>query len=289
MEICRRLDGIPLGIELAASRMLSMTATEVRDRLDDRFRLLVGSRRGLERHQTLRHAVQWSYDLLDADEQALLNRCSVFAGGFDLAGATGSRRRRRRVRRSGSARCPGAQIASGRRPLVGPDTILDAGDHPTVRRGTTRPHRRGRSRRAPRTPITLRHARMTYWRCGTARDSERPTTGSPSSWRICAPHFAGLPTTTTSTPQLPLRLSQHSSARWPSSTSRSSWAEELIEPAQAVAPPPPGIPICSSDADLPDRTDRRCARYSERARTSLAMIISTTSRSATGHITAVRT
>ena len=69
VEICRRLDGIPLGIELAASRMVSMTVTEVRDRLDDRFRLLVGSRRGLERHQTLRHAVQWSYDLLDANEQ----------------------------------------------------------------------------------------------------------------------------------------------------------------------------------------------------------------------------
>ncbi len=86
-EICRRLDGIPLAIELAASRMQSMTAIEVRDRLDDRFRLLVGSRRGLERHQTLRHAVQWSYDLLDDAEKSLLNRCSVFAGGFDLAGA----------------------------------------------------------------------------------------------------------------------------------------------------------------------------------------------------------
>jgi predicted ATPase/class 3 adenylate cyclase len=87
VEICRRLDGIPLGIELAASRMVSMTATEVRERLDDRFRLLVGSRRGLGRHQTLRHAVQWSYDLLDVDEQMLLHRCSVFAGVFDLAGA----------------------------------------------------------------------------------------------------------------------------------------------------------------------------------------------------------
>ena len=86
-EICRRLDGIPLAIELAASRMQSMSATEVRDRLDDRFRLLVGSRRGLERHQTLRHAVQWSYDLLDEHEKALLNRCAVFNGGFDLAGA----------------------------------------------------------------------------------------------------------------------------------------------------------------------------------------------------------
>jgi predicted ATPase len=87
VEICRRLDGIPLAIELAASRMASMTGSEVRDRLDQRFRLLVGSRRGLERHQTLRHAVAWSYDLLDDAEKALLDRCSVFAGGFDLQSA----------------------------------------------------------------------------------------------------------------------------------------------------------------------------------------------------------
>jgi len=86
-DVCRRLDGIPLAIELAASRMASMTAGEVRDRLDDRFRLLVGSRRGLERHQTLRHAVAWSYDLLDDAEKTVLERCSVFAGGFDLKSA----------------------------------------------------------------------------------------------------------------------------------------------------------------------------------------------------------
>ncbi|MGO4446991.1 NB-ARC domain-containing protein [Mycobacterium sp. 2YAF39] len=88
-EICQRLDGIPLAIELAASRMQSMTVTEVRDRLDRRFRLLVGSRRQLERHQTLRHAVQWSYDLLDDNEKDLLATCSVFSGGFDLAAACG--------------------------------------------------------------------------------------------------------------------------------------------------------------------------------------------------------
>ena len=86
-DVCRRLDGIPLAIELAASRMASMTAAEVRDRLDDRFKLLVGSRRGLERHQTLRHAVAWSYDLLDDAEKTVLERCSVFAGGFDLKSA----------------------------------------------------------------------------------------------------------------------------------------------------------------------------------------------------------
>jgi predicted ATPase len=87
LEICRRLDGIPLAIELAASRMAAMTASEVRDRLDQRLRLLVGSRRGLERHHTLRHTVAWSYDLLEDAEKVLLDRCSVFAGGFDLHSA----------------------------------------------------------------------------------------------------------------------------------------------------------------------------------------------------------
>jgi predicted ATPase len=87
VETCRRLDGIPLAIELAASRMASMTAIEVRDRLDHRFRLLVGSRRGLERHHTLRHAVAWSHDHLDDAEKTLLERCSAFSGGFDLQSA----------------------------------------------------------------------------------------------------------------------------------------------------------------------------------------------------------
>jgi len=87
VEICQRLDGIPLAIELAASRMASMTASDMRDRLDQGLRLLVGSRRGLERHHTLRQAVAWSYDHLDDAERTLLERCSVFAGGFDLESA----------------------------------------------------------------------------------------------------------------------------------------------------------------------------------------------------------
>ena len=87
-EICRRLDGIPLAIELAAARVRSMSPAQIRDRLDERFRLLTGgSRRALERHQTLRHAVQWSYDLLNDDEKRLLRRLSVFAGGFGLEAA----------------------------------------------------------------------------------------------------------------------------------------------------------------------------------------------------------
>ncbi|MCB0927568.1 MAG: adenylate/guanylate cyclase domain-containing protein [Mycolicibacterium insubricum] len=87
LEICDRLDGIPLAIELAASRVQAMTVTEIRDRLGDRFRLLVGSRRVLARHQTLHHTVAWSYDLLSGPERDLLNRAAVFTGGFDLAAA----------------------------------------------------------------------------------------------------------------------------------------------------------------------------------------------------------
>jgi predicted ATPase/class 3 adenylate cyclase len=85
LEICQRLDGMALAIELAAARMVSISPQDVRDRLDDRFRLLSGPRRGLERHQTLRQAVGWSYDLLSQDERQVLQRVSVFAGGFDLA------------------------------------------------------------------------------------------------------------------------------------------------------------------------------------------------------------
>jgi predicted ATPase len=87
-EICRRLDGIPLAIELAAARVRAMSPAQIRDRLDERFRLLTGgSRRALERHQTLRHAVQWSYDLLSPAERTVLNRASVFSGGFALEAA----------------------------------------------------------------------------------------------------------------------------------------------------------------------------------------------------------
>ncbi len=87
-EICERLDAIPLAIELAAARIRSMSPTQIRDRLDERFRLLTGSRRSIERHQTLRHAVQWSYDLLEPVEQAVLQRVSVFVRGFSLDAAT---------------------------------------------------------------------------------------------------------------------------------------------------------------------------------------------------------
>lgn len=86
VDICRRLDGIPLAIELAAARVRALSPRQIRDRLDERFRLLGGGR-ALGRHQTLAQTVQWSYDLLNEAERAVLERASVFAGGFDLEGA----------------------------------------------------------------------------------------------------------------------------------------------------------------------------------------------------------
>ena len=82
-EICRRLDGVPLAVELAAARVDTMPAADIAARLDDRFRLLAsGRRRSVDRHQTLRATLEWSHQLLDDDEQALLRRLGVFAGGF---------------------------------------------------------------------------------------------------------------------------------------------------------------------------------------------------------------
>lgn len=83
-EICRRLDGIALAIELAAARVPMLPVAEIAVRLDDRFRLLTGGSRALPRHQTLHAAMQWSHDLLAPPEQRLLRQLSVFAGGWTL-------------------------------------------------------------------------------------------------------------------------------------------------------------------------------------------------------------
>jgi hypothetical protein len=87
-QICERLDGIPLAIELAATRVRAMSPEQIAARLDQRFRLLTsGSRTALPRQQTLAALVAWSYDLLSEPEQRLFNRLSVFAGGFTLDAA----------------------------------------------------------------------------------------------------------------------------------------------------------------------------------------------------------
>jgi non-specific serine/threonine protein kinase len=87
-EICRRLDGIPLAIELAAARVKVLSVHEIRSRLNDRFRLLTSGRTGtLPRQQTLLAVIRWSYDHLAGDEQRLLRLLSVFSGGWTLAAA----------------------------------------------------------------------------------------------------------------------------------------------------------------------------------------------------------
>ena len=87
-ELVARLEGIPLALELAAARVRSLSVADINARLKDRYKLLTGGGRVLmERQQTLRALVDWSYDLLNAQEQTLLNRLAVFAGGFDLAAA----------------------------------------------------------------------------------------------------------------------------------------------------------------------------------------------------------
>ena len=87
-EICRRLDGIALAVELAAARLPMLSVAEIAHRLDDRFRLLSGGPRDLPRHQTLHAAMQWSHEQLTPDEQRMLRQVSVFAGGWTLQAAT---------------------------------------------------------------------------------------------------------------------------------------------------------------------------------------------------------
>ncbi|MHB8577613.1 MAG: ATP-binding protein [Dehalococcoidia bacterium] len=86
-EICAKLDGLPLALELAAARIGALTVEEIALRLDDRFRLLVRGNAGPARHETLRAAIDWSHDLLDESEQALFRRLAAFGGSFALAAA----------------------------------------------------------------------------------------------------------------------------------------------------------------------------------------------------------
>jgi predicted ATPase/class 3 adenylate cyclase len=100
IDICRRLDGIPLAIELAAARTRALSVENIASRLDHRFRLLTtGNRTALPRQQTLRALIDWSYDLLGAEERALFRRLAVFAGGLSLEAA--------------EAVCAGGDVAGG--------------------------------------------------------------------------------------------------------------------------------------------------------------------------------
>ena len=258
VEICRRLDGIPLAIELAASRMASMTASEVRDRLDQRFRLLVGSRRGLERHQTLRHAVAWSYDLLDDAEKTLLERCSVFAGGFDLQSAcavAGSDDADdfavldlldALVRKSLLV----ADRSSGRTRFSMLETIRQFAEEQLVARGEATEARTAHARhfagarsRHPGPvgqPPAARGLRLVHRRAGQSAH-RLPVGRRPRRPRRRRPHrhLRGVPR---------LLVENYEPI---------AWAEELIEPATRRRPSPARVPVRDGVAVLHRRTDRR--------------------------------
>jgi len=115
VEICRRLDGIPLAIELAVARLSVLSVDEIRRRLGDLFRLLTAGSRTVARHQTLQAVLQWSYEHLTPDEQLLLRRLAVFAGGVDARDGIGDRQSERGGDRpGGSARTFGQQVARHR-------------------------------------------------------------------------------------------------------------------------------------------------------------------------------
>jgi non-specific serine/threonine protein kinase len=87
-DVCRRLDGLPLALELAAARLAALTPEQIAERLDARFQLLAGGAQiGLERHRTLRATLEWSYELLASVQRQALRRVSVFAGAFSLGAA----------------------------------------------------------------------------------------------------------------------------------------------------------------------------------------------------------
>ena len=162
-EICRRLDGIPLAIELAAARVAAMSPTEIADLLDERFRLLTGGRRtAVERHQTLRATVDWSYSLLEPDERLVFDRLGVFVGRLRRARprrpwwpATASRRGTSSTR---SASLVAKSMVDAEKTADGHDPLPHARDAPPVR---TRAARRvGRRRRVapPPRPSTTRRS-----------------------------------------------------------------------------------------------------------------------------------
>ena len=109
-ELCRRLDGLPLAIELAAARVRALPLAEIAVRLDDRFRLLAGGGRTMDpRQQTLRATIDWSWELLEEPDRRLLRRLAVFSGGWTVAAAEHVCGRRR----PGSRRCPGRAVPVG--------------------------------------------------------------------------------------------------------------------------------------------------------------------------------
>ena len=155
VAICRRLDGIPLAIELAAARVRAMDPAQIARRLDERFRLLGAGRGAQERHRTLQAIVSWSYDLLSDEERAVFRRLAVFPGSFDLEAAE--------------------QVAGGDDPLDVVDIVVHLVDRSLVQ--YERDHRRYRLLETLRQYAADRLAEA-----GETRPPGRPTATASATW-----------------------------------------------------------------------------------------------------------
>ncbi len=262
-EICRRLDGVPLAIELAAARVRVMSLTEIRDSLHDRFRLLTGgARTAVRRQQTLRASVDWSHALLTEPERILFARLAVFMGGFDLdaaeAVAGGGDVERFQVLDLLTLLVDKslvvAESASGR------NAIPAAGDGAPVRAGEARRVRPGRRRACP-SPRSLHGDGGPARHPGTSpvmsSVSSRPTPRSTT----CGPRSRG-------------------AARTPRSRSRRSWRRRCSRLWLARGRIREGLTwfdAALTDQDgQPAKWRRRCARGARRQRPRSTRIVGAT-------------
>ena len=236
-EICRRLDGVPLAIELAAARTTSLAPADLLARLDDHLGVLVGERRsGAERHRTMRATIQWSYDLLGEAERALLRRLAVFAGPFDIAAA----------RAVGGA---GAEAALGH--LVARSMVLaEAGPF-------------GRRFRLLETVRQFAAGRL-----AEAGEADR-TAAAHARW--CADRAAAIARLLTGPAEVEgvARLDEH----WPNQRAAFEWACESGDPDLAYAlvrPVAAEVPF-RSRAEVGDWAERLLALAPERAPFALAV------------------
>jgi hypothetical protein len=184
VQVCRRLDGVPLAIELAAARVAAMSPAELLEGLERRFDTLAGGRRrAVQRHQTLRAAIDWSYDLLSDDERRLLARLAVFAGGC--------------TRRAAETVCGAEPLVSGRvfgllAALVGKSLVVAQRDGPQTRYRLLETIREYGEERLAETgeTETLRDAHAEYF-CQLALDLFGELYGPheiEASWRLKAEH-----------------------------------------------------------------------------------------------------
>ena len=228
IEICATVDGLPLGIELAAARMAAMSAVDVRDRLADRFRLLKGS--GPERQLTLRHAVEWSYDLLTDDERELLVLTSVFVGGFDLTGICAVVDGADDVEVLGiSTPWSGSRCSSPTTAPAAPATASSRRSGSSPRIGWRRPARS--STRATGTPRTSPRSAPIAGSAGTGPGGGTRSTGWRPSWATCVPASSGAPLGASSRWRPTSPPTPHSMGFSVQLFETLAWAEELLEPA----------------------------------------------------------